>query len=218
MLCWSVEFVSVCLSYTIVRTFNFLPLWKFCMFCIVAILCLGTQFNLIDVQSANYNNNHSKTKSKSKSNRPEVCLATSELSNTFEARTASILGTSFLPAWLDLRLIFPMSCPNHLWRRFSITMPTMLKGINWNYKGWFLMLPRQLILPKNKTYNSSVSTVVPSIFHRCRRCWAIVRSIREIQRHYRKILLIVVFRPLTSRLHIGIHAPEQHVRFKLIAR
>jgi len=50
-----------------------------------AILCLGTQFNLTDVQSSA----NSKDKSKSK-------IATSESSKTLEARTASILGTKFL--------------------------------------------------------------------------------------------------------------------------
>ena len=66
------------------------------MFHIDAILCLGTQFNLTDVQSPKNNSNNSKSKSKSKSNKSEVRFATSELSNTFEARTASILGTKFL--------------------------------------------------------------------------------------------------------------------------
>ncbi len=51
-----------------------------------AILCLGTQFNLTDVQSSTSNG---KDKSKSK-------IATSESSKTLEARTASILGTKFL--------------------------------------------------------------------------------------------------------------------------
>ena len=74
------------------------------MFCIVAILCLGTQFNLTDVQSPNNNNNHSRPKSKSKSNKSEVRFATSELSNTFEARTASILGTKFLAGLIPIEI------------------------------------------------------------------------------------------------------------------
>lgn len=57
-------------------------------FCILAdaILCLGTQFNLTDVNAPN-------SKSKCKS---DVRLATSESSNTLEQRTASVLGTKFL--------------------------------------------------------------------------------------------------------------------------
>ncbi|EED87617.1 hypothetical protein THAPSDRAFT_264783, partial [Thalassiosira pseudonana CCMP1335] len=51
-----------------------------------AILCLGTQFNLTDVNAPN-------SKSKCKS---DVRLATSESSNTLEQRTASVLGTKFL--------------------------------------------------------------------------------------------------------------------------
>ena len=49
-----------------------------------------------------------KPKGKNKPNRSEVCLATSELSNTFEARTASILvlGTKFLAGLTKLEIDF----------------------------------------------------------------------------------------------------------------
>ncbi|KAL7535382.1 hypothetical protein ACHAXR_006452, partial [Thalassiosira sp. AJA248-18] len=52
-----------------------------------AILCLGTQFNIMDVHN---------TKTKGKSTKSDVRLATSESSKTLEARTASVLGTKFL--------------------------------------------------------------------------------------------------------------------------
>eukprot|EP00581_Thalassiosira_minuscula_P016232 CAMPEP_0183735690 /NCGR_PEP_ID=MMETSP0737-20130205/47400_1 /TAXON_ID=385413 /ORGANISM="Thalassiosira miniscula, Strain CCMP1093" /LENGTH=115 /DNA_ID=CAMNT_0025969515 /DNA_START=201 /DNA_END=544 /DNA_ORIENTATION=+ len=61
-----------------------------------AILCLGTQFNLTDVQSTNNSKSKLKGKGKGKSNKSGVRIATSESSKTLEARTASILGTKFL--------------------------------------------------------------------------------------------------------------------------
>ena len=64
-----------------------------------AILCLGTQFNLADINGPSNNISNS---SKSNSNRTtskqkiEVRLATSESSKTLDSRVASVLGTKFL--------------------------------------------------------------------------------------------------------------------------
>ncbi len=67
-----------------------------------AILCLGTQFNLTDINGPSNNiSNSSKSNSNSSSSKTskqkiEVRLATSESSKTLESRVASVLGTKFL--------------------------------------------------------------------------------------------------------------------------
>lgn len=58
-----------------------------------AILCLGTQFNITDVQSSNKEGTTSKSSSK---NKAKSLLATSESSKTLDARISSILGPKFL--------------------------------------------------------------------------------------------------------------------------
>lgn len=58
-----------------------------------AILCLGTQFKIIDVQSPK---NEDKSQSSKNKNKSKSLLATSESSITFETRTSSILGSKFL--------------------------------------------------------------------------------------------------------------------------
>ena len=59
-----------------------------------AILCLGTQFNLTDVQSTPSDDTGGKSRKSNKGS--DVRIATSEMSRSLEARTSSILGSKFL--------------------------------------------------------------------------------------------------------------------------